>query len=104
MNEMGVSLKTFLSCYSKEGYMELITILGLTAGTLTTVSLLPQVIRITKMKETRDLSSYTYEILAIGMLLWLLYGAFTVDLPIILANAVSLVLTLTILYYKFKFG
>jgi len=84
--------------------MSIITIIGLLAGLLTTWSLLPQVIRILKRKETKDLSSYTYEMLCAGIALWLVYGIMIKDLPIILANTVSLILASTVLVFKFRYG
>jgi len=53
--------------------MDLI-LLGFVATTLTTVSILPQVIKVIKLKETKDLSLLYWGILAGGLFLWCIYG------------------------------
>ena len=84
--------------------MALMTIIGFMAGALTTGSFLPQVIKIIKMKETRDISLIMYIAIAVGISLWLVYGIMLGELPIILSNIVSLVLIFTILVLKIKYG
>ena len=63
-----------------------IAIIGLIAGTCTTISFLPQVIKTIKIKETKDISISMYIVLATGILLWMIYGILIKDLPVILAN------------------
>lgn len=84
--------------------MNLFTLLGLTAGMLTTVSFLPQVIKTWKMKETKDLSLWMYIVLCTGIMLWIVYGVLIKDLPLIVANSFSLVLASIILFFKIKCG
>jgi len=45
-----------------------------------------------------------YVIMTTGTALWLLYGAINVDWPLIAANTVSLGLTVSILFLKFRHG
>lgn len=80
--------------------MSFITILGLLAGTLTTISFVPQVIKTWKTKSAEDLSLGMYIIFCLGVLLWLIYGIVISDLPVIVANVVTLILALTLLYFK----
>ena len=77
--------------------------LGLLAGTLTTLAFIPQVIKIWKTKHTADISLGMFAIFSLGVLLWLLYGIETGALPVIIANAVTLGLSLTILVFKIKY-
>ncbi len=84
--------------------MDSITILGIVAGTLTTVSFLPQVIRTWRTRHTRDISLHMFALLAIGIALWLIYGIIRVDLPLVLANGISIVLVFIILVFKIKHG
>lgn len=79
-------------------------IVGLIAGTCTTISLLPQVIKTFKTKETKDISMAMYIILISGMLLWIIYGVLIDAPPVILANAFSLLLALIVLIFKIKYG
>ena len=83
---------------------EWVSLLGLAAGTCTTMSFVPQVVKSWKTKETKDLSVAMIVLVVIGISLWLTYGILTKDLPIILANAVSLILTITMLVIKIRYG
>lgn len=78
--------------------------LGIVAGTLTTISFVPQVIKIWKSKSAQDLSMGMFLTFSTGVFCWLLYGIFQHDLPIIIANIVTLALCLTIIVLKFKFS
>jgi MtN3 and saliva related transmembrane protein len=78
--------------------------IGYFAGFLTSVSQLPQVIRVIKTRETKSISLWTYLILFTGIVLWLIYGILTEDLPLIIANSITVISTLTIIRYKIKFG
>ncbi len=81
-----------------------ITILGLVAATCTTISFLPQVVKIIKLKETRDISLWMYVILAAGVVLWLSYGILNKDLPLVIANSLTLTFTVIIIALKLKYG
>jgi MtN3 and saliva related transmembrane protein len=75
-------------------------ILGFVAGIITTVSFVPQVVRVYRNKSGHDISFWMMLLLALGVILWLIYGFLLWSLPIILANAVTLVLVLAILVLK----
>lgn len=81
-----------------------ITIIGLIAATCTTCSFLPQVIKILQSKRTNDVSLWMYAILTTGLFLWLIYGLILKDIPLIVANSVSLTLSLCVLVLKIKHG
>jgi MtN3 and saliva related transmembrane protein len=83
--------------------MDMIVLVGYIAGTLTTLSFVPQVARAWKLKETRDLSLAMLLLFALGVLLWTLYGVWTGSLPIIAANIVTFVLILVLLWMKIKY-
>ncbi|MCC5815933.1 MAG: SemiSWEET transporter [Leptospira sp.] len=78
--------------------MELL--IGYLAAILTTIAFLPQVLRVVVTKKTRDISRNMYIILTTGVFLWLVYGFIKSDLPIILANSITLLFTITILILK----
>ena len=77
--------------------------LGLLAGTLTTVAFVPQVAKIWKTKHARDISLGMFAIFSSGVLLWLFYGIEIGAMPVIVANAVTLGLSLTILVFKLRY-
>ena len=84
--------------------MDIATVVGLAAGLLTTISLVPQVQKIWKTKSAKDVSRKMFIAFCIGVALWLVYGILQQELPMILWNAVSLALGLSILGMKLRFG
>ena len=82
--------------------MNWIAIVGITAAFCTTISFLPQAIKIIRSKDTTAISLSMYSLFTFGTLLWLMYGLFTKNTPIILANGVTLILASIILFYKLK--
>jgi MtN3 and saliva related transmembrane protein len=80
-----------------------ITILGLTAGVLTTIAYLPQLIKTWKSKSADDLSWSMLVVLCVGIILWLVYGTYVHDIPIIAANIVTFVFAGMILVLKIKY-
>jgi MtN3 and saliva related transmembrane protein len=78
-------------------------VIGYVAALFTTFSLLPQIIRIWKLKEARDVSLFMPLMVSIGALLWLVYGIMIAEAPVIAANAVSLLVALTTLFVTIKY-
>jgi len=78
--------------------------LGFIAAILTTLCWLPQALRTIQTKDTRGLSLVTQGALASGVGLWLVYGLWVGDLPLIFSNAVTLVLVSAILVMKLRYG
>ena len=78
------------------------TILGLTAATCTTISFLPQAIKVVATQDTKSLSLTMYITFTIGVVLWLAYGIVKQDLPISVANGLTLLFASTILTIKIK--
>ena len=67
-------------------------IIGLAAGICTSISLLPQLIKLVKHKKAEDISLFYLIILFVGLALWIWYGFHRDDIPIIVTNGFSLVL------------
>jgi MtN3 and saliva related transmembrane protein len=84
--------------------MEAIDLVGYVAAMLTTAAFVPQVVRVWQSKSTTDLSVQTLISFIAGVSMWLIYGLLVTSAPIIVANAVTLVLNLIILRFKFKYG
>ncbi|HYC36009.1 MAG TPA: SemiSWEET transporter [Usitatibacter sp.] len=78
--------------------------IGLLAGFLTTVAFVPQVVKIWRSRSARDVSLTAFLAFTAGVALWLAYGIMRNELPIILWNAVTLVLAAAILVMKMRFG
>lgn len=83
--------------------MNEINLLGLLAGTLTTVAFVPQVVKIWQSKSASDISFGMFLIFNLGLVLWLLYGMAIHSIPVIVANAITLVLTGIILVLKIRY-
>ena len=77
--------------------------IGFFAAFCTTIAFLPQALKVWKTKSTKDISLYMFVIFTIGVLSWLVYGIVISDLPIILANAITLILSIFILLFKLKY-
>lgn len=84
--------------------MNLEMLIGVLAGVLTTIAFVPQVLHVYKTRSAKDISFGMYAIFVTGVLLWLVYGWMIMALPVIIANAVTLVLAVAILVGKIKFG
>ena len=84
--------------------MNRIALLGLAAACCTTFAFVPQVVRIWRTRSTHDISLGMFVVLTVGMLLWLVYGWLIGDMPIVLANAATFTLSLTILVMKVRNG
>jgi MtN3 and saliva related transmembrane protein len=84
--------------------MSLILLTGVVAGVLTTVAFLPQVIRTWRTRSTGDISLVMFVTYVTGIALWLVYGLMIRDVPLIASNAVTLVLSGTILLLKLRHG
>jgi MtN3 and saliva related transmembrane protein len=77
--------------------------LGVAAGTLTTLSFVPQVLRTWRTKSTEDVSLWMLLAFNGGILLWLSYGLVLLKPSIIYANGVTLLLSLTLLGMKIRY-
>jgi MtN3 and saliva related transmembrane protein len=78
--------------------------MGALASALTTIAFVPQVWRVWKTRSTHDLSLPMYSIFTTGVALWLVYGVMIGSWPIIVGNAITVVLAGTVLAMKLKFG
>jgi len=84
--------------------MDNVTIIGTIAAICTTLSFVPQVLKVRRTKHTADLSLPMYVILCFGVFMWMCYGIMTKSMPIILANGLTFVLCLYVIAMKVKHG
>jgi MtN3 and saliva related transmembrane protein len=82
--------------------MDLTTIIGLVAAFLTTGAYVPQAVKTWRTRRTGDLSLSMFSMVFLGTVGWLVYGILKDDLPIILANTITLGTSFVILYFKGK--
>ncbi len=72
-------------------------ILGIIAGILTSVSMIPQLVKVLKEKNAEDLSWAMIMVLISGLSLWVWYGFLKNELPIILSNAFAVIVNIILL-------
>ena len=68
--------------------------IGFLAAIFTTIAFIPQAVKIYKSKSVKDIS----------LPMWLIYGILIMSLPVILANIVTLLLSLFILFFKIRYS
>lgn len=83
--------------------MDYVKILGLTAGTISSIAFLPQVIHVWKTRSAKDLSLNMLGLLVLSVSMWLAYGILVADVAIIYTNSMVLAMCLILLFFKFKF-
>ncbi len=78
--------------------------LGLVAGLLTTLALVPQIMRVYRLKSAREISVLYNTSMLLGIILWLVYGIMLGLVPLIIWNIIGSVLTCLLLLTKLKYG
>jgi MtN3 and saliva related transmembrane protein len=84
--------------------MQHTNLIGYIAASLTTIAFIPQAWLTFRARRAHGVSGTTYLIFSVGVALWLLYGILLSAWPVILANAITLVLALFILSMKLRYG
>lgn len=80
--------------------MTLATAIGYLAGGLTTVAFLPQVLKAWRSRSVEDLSLAMLIVFAVGVGLWVVYGALLDEPPIMIFNAITFALAQILIYFK----
>jgi MtN3 and saliva related transmembrane protein len=84
--------------------MTSLDLLGMTAGCISSITFLPQVIKTWKTKSAADISLLMFTFATISVIMWLVYGIILQNVPIIFTNSMVLFFSLVMLYFKFKYG
>jgi len=95
-------LKLSTSFYQGGWCINVIDYVGYTAGFLVTFALLPQIIRVYKLKSAREISILFNTSTLLGVVLWLTYGIVLGLIPIIVWNIIGIILTSLLLIFKMK--
>ena len=77
--------------------------IGFLAAIGTTASFIPQALKILKTRDTKSISLSMYVMFVSGVFLWLIYGITKQDIPMMIANGITLVFAGIILYFKIKY-
>jgi MtN3 and saliva related transmembrane protein len=78
--------------------------IGSLAAICTTVAFLPQLIHVWRSKSASDISLTMFLFFGFGVACWLIYGLGLGSVPMIVANAVTLVQVLIILALKLRYA
>jgi MtN3 and saliva related transmembrane protein len=78
--------------------------IGYIAGLLVTFSLVPQIIRVYKLKSAQEISIIYNSLMLSGLVLSLVYGLILGLVPIVIWNTIGAVLAVLLLFAKLKYG
>ena len=84
--------------------MPLVDLIGYCAAVLTTASFVPQAWHTFKTRDVRGISLGMYSAFTVGIACWLVYGLLLGAWPIVVANVITLALTVAILVMKLRYG
>lgn len=84
--------------------MEWVYLIGYLAACLTTLSFLPQAIKVIATRNTQGISGLMYIMFVCGLVMWLIYGVMIEDTAVSMANFLTLVFAMPILIIKFRRG
>ena len=84
--------------------MQITDLIGYLAAALTTCSFVPQALHTFRTRDVSGISLGMYSVFTVGIALWLLYGLALSAWPIVVANAITLLLAGTILGMKLVYG
>lgn len=82
--------------------MEIANWIGTVAGIFTTIAFIPQVAKTWKTRSAGDISLLMFLLFSSGVLLWFIYGLLVNAMPVVVANGITLALSLSILVMKIK--
>ena len=78
--------------------------MGYVAATCTTLSVVPQAVKTIRSRDTSGISLWMYVVFTFGIACWFGYGVFLQSWPMIVSNAITFLLSSTILGLKLKHG
>ncbi len=82
---------------------EQINLIGYAAATMTTASFLPQLVRVVRLRSARDISLAMFLVFSCGTFAWMVYGFLSHSPPVWIANAITFLLSMSILILKLRF-
>ncbi|MCB0459966.1 MAG: SemiSWEET transporter [Flavobacteriaceae bacterium] len=80
-----------------------VEIIGVAAAIFTTAAFVPQVYKTYKTKSVNELSLGMYLVFLTGLILWLTYGILINSFAIILANTITTILVMVLIYFILRY-
>ena len=78
--------------------------MGQAAGMLISISFIPQLIRVYKLKSAYEISTAFTSILLLALLGWIVYGIYFRLAPVILWDSIGFIQVAILLVFKMKYG
>lgn len=78
-------------------------IIGYMAAFLSTIAFIPQVVKIYRERSARSISYKTFFIFTAGVTCWLIYGIALESIPMLIANTITIILSVLILLLKYRY-
>ena len=76
--------------------------LGFIAATLTTIAFIPQTVQSWKTRDMSGISLPMYSLFTTGVILWIIYATLIWNLPVLIANIITLGTSGSILWLKIQ--
>ncbi len=83
--------------------MYMADLIGYCAACFTTFALVPQIMRIWRLKEARDVSMFMPVMIGVGSALWTIYGFLIASIPVVAANSIALIVALLTISFTMKY-
>jgi MtN3 and saliva related transmembrane protein len=83
--------------------MEFEKIIGITAGLLTSISMLPQFVKLIRTKDSKNISMAMLLVLLTGVVGWVYYGFLRNDWIIIVTNAFAILVNFVTMILSVKY-
>lgn len=77
-------------------------LIGYSAAFLTTIAFLPQAHHSWTTRDLSGISLPMYSLFTAGVALWFVYGLYIESMPVVIANAITLILSSVVLVLKIK--
>lgn len=82
----------------------LINVFGVVAGICSMISFIPQIMKILRERDASGVSLRMYAVTIFGFACWTTYGALSGSWPVMVSNAICIVLTSSIFVLRLRFG
>jgi MtN3 and saliva related transmembrane protein len=81
----------------------LVDSVGFAASFCTTTAFVPQLVRVLRLRSAREISLPTFLLFSCGVFLWVLYGIWAHSTPVTVSNALTLIVSVSILILKVRY-
>lgn len=84
--------------------MDTADLIGHIGSLLSSITFIPQVVQTWRSRSAADLNIWMLLIVWISTMIWIVYGTMKGLLPVILCNSIICLLSVLLIFFKFRFG